>query len=340
MGTISRAFTTKKVKMSLELAQEAKLRAAAAKEAKEKQADKERAAAAIQRTDTTKPTPISTKPSSLTKPPPPNVYTRAKISGPIELIHTTNMLSYNAPDLPRPSTSSQGSTKSSMHTDDDSDSSPGTAASSPPTSPDVASSELKRSSSPEPNHLSSYFIPDTATQTATAPAPAPPAIPQRAPTHTKQASIDAIARQRSNSTRLLRESLSSSQRYNSSVTRSPSTATAASARSQESAKTHITTPSITSVQGPAPPVSPPRKSQLGSNQHPFGSELAQVTEIAEEFGVREKLAAADEEELELTSRGLCKISADVYLRDIEDLWSLFFAEQKMMPMQPAPPTWI
>lgn len=351
MSGIARAFTTRKVKMSLDIAQEAKDRAAAKEKlaaAKEKAAAKERAIASMQRINasTKTSTKTSTKPASLTKPPPArsnSAATRSKISGPIELIHTTNMLSYNAPDLPRPSTSSQGSTKSSTHTDDDSDSAASTAASSPPTSPDVPSSELKRSSSsPEPNHLSTYFMPGTPVHIVPSTTPPPPAIPQRAPSHTKQASIDAVSRQRSNSIRMMKEPQTSNARSNSGFTRTLSTATASSARSQESARSQASSnPSNTSVATTAPSLSS-AKPQLNTNQHPFGSELAQVTEIAEEFGVRDKLHIIDEEERELMARGLGIFSADDYLREIEDLRSIFFGGYKMASVvRPAPPpAWI
>jgi len=68
-----------------------------------------------------------------------------------------------------------------------------------------------------------------------------------------------------------------------------------------------------------------------SESHPFGQELAQVTEIAEEFG--QKLGPIDEEEQELMNRGFCKLSADVYLRDIEALLSSFFNDRDATPVR-------
>lgn len=336
MSSIARAFTTRRVKLSVELAQDARERNA------------------MQRSNTTRDGPRSDA--------------GLKISGPVELIHTTNMLSYNAPDLPRGSTSSQASTKSSTNTDNDSDFAPGTAISSPPTSPDVAASELKRASSPEPNHLSSYFAPPAHAQ---APGPAPvaasglkrslspepnhlssyfalpaqaqgpapaPVIPQRAPSRSKQSSVDVITRQKS-TTRLQKRSTRSTSRSNISA---PSPASSISAPPV----THMSTQSQSSFASPGPapappvPVSPHAKPQVGP-VHPFGAELAQVSEMAEEYGARGRKADyIDEEERELISRGLCKFSADVYLHDVEVLASTFFHDRDFRLSRQAPALWI
>lgn len=324
MPAIVRALTTRKVKMSLELAQEARERAA------------------MQRSNTTKPKAVRSD-TARSQPSRSNSITtsgaRPKISGPIELIHTTNMLSYNAPDLPRPSTSSsnQSSPRSVTHTDDESDSSPSTAASSPPTSPDVPSSELKRPISPQPNHLSSYFMPPQAPQVFSSPVAQAPVIPKRAPSHTKQASIDAMTRQRSMS-HMSKDSGRSMSRGNYSFSRSASTATSFSGMSRDSVQTQSTGVSSTFSVGPMSP--PAEKMHYAPPQHPFGQELAQVTEIAEDFGVSRKLDVIDEEEQELVSRGLCKISADVYLNDIQNLASFFFQDRDATHARPAPVVWI
>lgn len=265
---------------------------------------------------------------------------RPQISGPIELIHTTNMLSYNAPDLPRPSTSNsnQSSSRSATNTDDDSDSSPSTAASSPPTSPDVPSSELKRSVSPQPNHLSCYFLPPQAPPVSNSFAGQAPAIPRRAPSHTKKASIESVARQRSISHLSKESGRSLSSRGNYSFSRSGSSVTSFSGISRDSVQTQSTGFSSTMSMGPASP--PSDKTHHATPQHPFGLELAQVTEIAEEFGVVNRLGVVDEEEQELLSRGLCKISADVYLNDIQNLASFFFHDRDATHARPAQTAWI
>lgn len=53
--------------------------------------------------------------------------------------------------------------------------------------------------------------------------------------------------------------------------------------------------------------------------HPFGNELAQVNEVAEEFGG--SLALLDDEEEEMRIKGLKKFSADDYVSEILGLWS-------------------
>lgn len=56
----------------------------------------------------------------------------------------------------------------------------------------------------------------------------------------------------------------------------------------------------------------------GSEPHPFGRELEQVREIAEEFGGGHLL---DEEEVIFQLKGLHRFSAQEYLAEIEDLYN-------------------
>lgn len=63
--------------------------------------------------------------------------------------------------------------------------------------------------------------------------------------------------------------------------------------------------------------------------HPFGKELAQVNEVAEEFGlVSTKLI---KEEQDLISRGLRKFGVEDYLEEIQGLYGGVF-EDKLGPM--------
>jgi hypothetical protein len=65
------------------------------------------------------------------------------------------------------------------------------------------------------------------------------------------------------------------------------------------------------------------------DQHPFGHELAQVSELAEEYGIsREKLAVVDEEEQELVSKGLFKFCAEDYMNEINGFFMAAFAETR------------
>lgn len=242
---------------------------------------------------------------------------RHKISAPVELTHTTNMLSYNAPNIfrqvakPAPLRALSSSSKTS----DDESESVSTPASTPPTSPETFFQEDVRCTSPEPNHLSCYFTPPQSATIATAvaedsvttavpestaafPAPVAPTIPQRAPSHTKK-SYDGLVRHRSVSrmSEQSSRSLSLSSKASFSFSRSSSTSTSTSMASMSRASTvshhakssslHATTQSTSAfsappyVTAPSPPISH-KKDYSESN--PFGHELAKVSELVEEFG--------------------------------------------------------
>ncbi|KAL4944032.1 hypothetical protein BDV06DRAFT_120376 [Aspergillus oleicola] len=118
---------------------------------------------------------------------------RGKISAPVELLSTTNMLAYNAPDL---HSSSSSSSTSSLQSPDDSDLSFSQHSfPSPLTSPD--------DSPTEPNPLSGYFPKRSATVTShprssssTTSSNEAPMVPRRALSHTKR-NHQELARQRS-----------------------------------------------------------------------------------------------------------------------------------------------
>lgn len=59
--------------------------------------------------------------------------------------------------------------------------------------------------------------------------------------------------------------------------------------------------------------------------HPFGKELAQVNEIAEEFGATSRLL--DEEEQEIMSKGLYKFGVEEYLDEIAELYGGIFEDK-------------
>ena len=69
--------------------------------------------------------------------------------------------------------------------------------------------------------------------------------------------------------------------------------------------------------------------QLEAN-HPFGAELAQVNELAEEFAVKDA-PEWDEEERFLVENGLQKFSAADYALEIEGLFGGVF-DDKPFPM--------
>lgn len=63
------------------------------------------------------------------------------------------------------------------------------------------------------------------------------------------------------------------------------------------------------------------------DQHPFGNELAQVSEIAEEYGISEaKMSSVDKEEQELLSLGLLKFAAEDYMSEIHGLFMSAFGD--------------
>lgn len=307
---------------------------------------------------------------------------RHKISAPVQLVHTTNMLSYNAPDLPKGAKGAKGGPAipavpavpavpaiptaplrtNSAKSLDDSDSF-ATNESTPPTSPDIATGE--RTPSPKPNHLSGYFKNSTKPAALVEPEPAPaPMIPQRSPTHTKKNSVDAVARSRSIS-RISRDSdLSAASRSLQAFSRTPSVSTHSSAHSSSisnrsfkqptspaaptapmafAAPRALKTPTAPTAQAaPTPlPVQPPISAQHhATNSNPFGPELGQLTELAEEYSSATQMELADEDLEYIRSKGLVRLRPDDYLSMIQGLSSLFFTE----PSHPAPaaaaPLWI
>lgn len=288
MSAISRAFTTRRVKQSVDIA------------AANNKATKD----TVQRSKTTK-APVSM---------------RSQISAPVELIHTTNMLSYNAPDISR-STSAAQSVKSS----DDEPDSPQTAASSPPTSPDIGPREDNKSS-PAPNHLSCYFVAPTPAKDAAATTEPAPAIPKRSPSHTKQASYDAIARQRSLSVMSKQSDRTVSTKNSMTFSRASSTSTSASSVAHES-MAPTPKPPVPAV----PPLAYQQYQTAPSRQeaHPFGRELAQVSEIAEDYGI--KHTVIDAEEQALRAQGLFKHRPESYAAAIQDLLAEFLSEVPSRP---------
>lgn len=71
------------------------------------------------------------------------------------------------------------------------------------------------------------------------------------------------------------------------------------------------------------------EAEVVEEQHPFGQELAQVTELAEEYGISpEKMEVVDEEEKELISKGLFKFRAEDYMSEIHGLFMNAFGDAK------------
>ena len=170
---------------------------------------------------------------------------------------------------------------SSMGSSDDSDSA-GTFDFSRGNTPD--NSSIDTPSPVEPNHLSSYFrtpgqVNSCRESSGSSDADAP-AIPTRAKSHTKK-SHQLIARKRSVSR----------------MTPPPST---------------LASPTTTRS-------SLDMFSSKPEANHPFGAELEQVNELAEEYCARE-VAILDEEEQYLMSHGLCKFGVEDYVAEIEGMF--------------------
>lgn len=323
MSSISRAFTTRRNKLSID--------------------QKNGADGIPQRSNTTK---AQMGGNSI----------RSKISAPVQLIHTTNMLSYEAPDLfPKKSASPLASPRS----DDESDTNTNrSSASTPPTSPDTPFPE-KRTDSPEPNHLSCYFMPPnqamgSAPSTGETPAPL---IPKRAPSHTKK-NYDSLGRNRSISRASDLSTRTASTKASFTFSRSSSASTSASTTSSHPPRTASLSRKASGTLGsqapataiPPPPavtaapvVAPSTPAYLQnhrkeySDSHPFGQELAQVSELVEELGIRERgLSEIEQEEQDMRRKGLVKFSAADYLSDVQSIASSFFATSSAPPRQAAP----
>lgn len=213
---------------------------------------------------------------------------RSAISAPLELLSTTNVLAFNAPNI-------YSSSPSSVN--DDSDSFMGLTSSTRGTTPD--NSSISSAASPvEYNHLSSYFqAPGRSESSAGSHRfsndTGVPTIPTRALSHTKK-SHEAVARQRS-------------------ISRSIPPPIAI----------HIPSNTRDTI-------------DIFSNKvdvnHPFGPELAQVNELAEEMNIM----IVDEEEQYLMSRGLLKFGVEEYMDEIQGLFGGSFGN----PFNPFGAGWI
>ncbi|KFY52315.1 hypothetical protein V496_08538 [Pseudogymnoascus sp. VKM F-4515 (FW-2607)] len=237
---------------------------------------------------------------------------RNKISGPMELLSTTNMLSYNAPDLHPTSTSPVSSGDES-----DIPSMSHSTTTTPDSSVRGSGSSNTTPISPSPNHLSSYFAnaDNKAPTTSTAATDAAPSIPQRAMSHTKK-SHEILSRQRST-------------RQQPSHTSTHSTA---------STSTSSRKPSISHPRSSIDFFSPSTAPAFDTTANPFTNELAQVRELAEEYSGGAARREVSEEEEDLYARGLFKFSAAEYVAEIEPLYCEMVGRR--VKKEPAAMMWI
>lgn len=238
---------------------------------------------------------------------------RSKISLPVALVSTTNMLSYNAPDIAVANKTHVSSSTVSTHSADDSDHSASTSRSrastvgSRDTTLTDASSVESSPTSPAPNHLSGYFpsagkqlrksASTTSLQQVKEEVVEPiPAVPQRAVSHSKRAH-ERLAAKRSISnigSRGSHGSLRNSREQRSSVDMFSATIT--------------------------------------EEVHPFGRELEQLNEIVEEFGGVIRGAEAEADLSVMRSRNLAAFCAAEYLSEIRPLFDNRFGLPQQAPL--------
>nr|POE94805.1 hypothetical protein CFP56_74513 [Quercus suber] len=228
---------------------------------------------------------------------------RAQISSPVALVSTSNVLLNNARDIegtrPIQQRNFSGSTAASTLSEE-SDSSNGSVHSNDTTLTDASSVEASSPVTPvEPNHLSCYFKPAVDTEIKTkshsrdssaTPSLDTPKIPQRVPSHSKRAH-ESIHRQRS-----IRRMMSPEP----------------NSREFTRASVELATQSI--VEEP--------------KDNPFGSELSQLEEVAEEFSHVVRDAEADADAKVLLAYGLAVFTASEYLSEIQSLVHQTFAVEE------------
>lgn len=220
----------------------------------------------------------------------PGTINRAKISLPTELISTTNVHALNAPDIRKISAdlSSTKSSADSVLSENDfssidkgflsADNSSSTDLS--PITPITPFSEMMQDPTTKDFFSSNPVIASTASTPSTEPVPA---IPSRAPSHSKKAHVE-LNRQRSFQ------------------------------RSMSPPPTNIAEPAQTNVRDTRDMFS---QKVSEPSSHPFSRELAKVEEVAERFGAT--TAILDDEENEMMAKGLQKFSVDDYLAEITGL---------------------
>ena len=251
-----------------------------------------------------------------------------EISGPMQLLSTTNMLTYNAPDVAvvqaqRKASSSVSSGSSSRRSLDDSDASSTSSRSrdtqltdassvgsnSPVSSPSTDSKPAFFEAPPKSvlrRSVSTFEIRNKTLAEEHAndpPRSESPAIPQRHPSHSKRAHAELARKRSMQGGALNRANSSGSHSRHASVDFFNGRAT------DSISSTPSSTPSLAT---PPPPSSTP---------HPFGKELEQLEEVAEEFtGAIHDVERANDLRV-MRQRGLARFCAAEYMAEIESLLS-------------------
>jgi hypothetical protein len=261
----------------------------------------------------------------------------SQISSPVELLSTTNMLSYNAPDIKTyrkehaklqtqipvspldPAGSRSSSDESDSRSSNSSHRSNGTLT-------DASSVETSPISSPQPHDFQSYFA-KSATQApmrrskSTAAShrkslsidDPTPEVPHRAPSHSMRAH-QRLARQKSVG--------HISQSSQSSSTHSPQRSQSGSLSGRLSREERSSMDFFKTTVDP---------------KHPFNKELEQVNELAEELTTTVRDVEMDEDQMKMLERGLSSFSAADYCLEIQPLFYRCYPEL-LAPIET--PTWI
>lgn len=219
---------------------------------------------------------------------PPGTINRNLISLPTELISTTNVQALTAPDI---RSISAGSSTGSLNSVNDSDFSTIDRSFLNNTGSDTSSVDSSGPATPVTpanDEIKSFFDSKQSPVVpaiASPPALDTPSVPQRAPSHSKKAHVE-LSRKRS-------------------------------IQRMSPPPTSISKPTIRdSTEFFTKPTDP---------SHPFGRELAQVNEIAEEFGATARLL--EDEEQDIMSKGLYKFGVEDYLDEIAGLYGGIFEDQ-------------
>ncbi|KAF4552603.1 Hypothetical protein D9617_9g023920 [Elsinoe fawcettii] len=238
---------------------------------------------------------------------------RSEISLPVNLISTTNMLSYEAPDIvDAPHVNNMGgryfssnqsvsSTSPSVSGEDSDLSGSVHSHDTDATSVDMSSPDLS-----EANHLDQYFKSSSAqrsTRSTTS------SRVSRSTTHSSRPSMD------SNSPRVPSRAPSHSKNAHM-LSHKRSVQRMATIPSEAHTRDSVDMFNSQAVNSTAAP----------HVSHPFGKELAQLNEAAEEFGYAVRNAEADADSQIMRSKGLVRYCANDYMDEISSLYSNTFEE--------------
>ncbi|KAK0661000.1 hypothetical protein DIS24_g2795 [Lasiodiplodia hormozganensis] len=303
---------------------------------------------------------------------------RVQISGPVNLISTTNMLSYNAPDI---AGLRQVSNESHMTTHSEESDRSSTSSGSRGVSTDASSLD-SIPTSPETNHLTGFF--DSAKKAAPERSRTPrsasnsishsksssrPSIDQSHRSLESKRSMDNIQSKRSldskrsfdigpakrslgtkRSIDSIRAAQESSRKAEESIPDVPQRALS------HSKEAHEVVARKRSIRGMGPPSSLHGRSSSLQEQrssvdffrsgggvepnHPFGRELEQLNEVAEELGGVIRDVEMDEDTRYMVERGLQKFCASDYLAEIAPFMAATYSKRPLAPTPTLSTTWI